>query len=324
MSKRSLKQSITTPQSHHIKRPMNPFMIWAKCMRPVVAKKCVSDKVDNAEISRMLGRMWKALSLDEKERYAVEAEKEKEDHKKAFPDYKYRPRPPKKNRKPENTKAAEIRSTVTSTSSRTATKARSRSLSLPRLKSIAMLPFNSDKDLLSPITLSMLSYTSSPKFNEGTMNDLQIFLQTYSFDSQADHDLPISTSSVPHSPLTKAAPALTIDNTFFNEALSIVDADLDIADMWSQVIGDCNILNTLDVLPNRQPTTAKLIFTTNNTLLTKGNATPISLCSSALFNATSGLEDHVVPFSHWEDHDAIMMISTPTSVNILNGRVFFP
>lgn len=90
-----------------IKRPMNAFMIWAQRMRPVIAKRYAGnvEKVDNAQISRILGSLWKNLAKEEKNMYAEAGDKAKLAHKLAFPDYKYQPKPPRKHRKvPESLK----------------------------------------------------------------------------------------------------------------------------------------------------------------------------------------------------------------------------
>ena len=50
-----------------------------------------------SELSKMIGRMWKEAQPDEKNYYISKAAQEKEAHKKAYPDYHYRPRRRTKN-----------------------------------------------------------------------------------------------------------------------------------------------------------------------------------------------------------------------------------
>jgi hypothetical protein len=65
-------------------------------MRPIIAKRNTAK--DNAQISSLLGNLWSNLEQAEKHEFIHAAEQEKQMHKLAFPDYKYHPKPPKKNK----------------------------------------------------------------------------------------------------------------------------------------------------------------------------------------------------------------------------------
>ena len=78
----------------HIKRPMNAFMVWSKDARKRLA--VVYPLASNGELSQALGREWKAMSDDDKQRYIDEADRLRQLHRLQHPEYKYRPRPPRR------------------------------------------------------------------------------------------------------------------------------------------------------------------------------------------------------------------------------------
>lgn len=74
----------------HVKRPMNPFMVWSQIERRKICQK--TPDMHNAEISKYLGTKWKSLSQEDKQPFIEEAERLRQFHSKEYPDYKYRPK----------------------------------------------------------------------------------------------------------------------------------------------------------------------------------------------------------------------------------------
>jgi hypothetical protein len=82
------RQPATKPK--RIKRPMNAFMVWSSAERKRLAVK--EPQLHNTELSKQLGRMWKAMTELEKLPFRKEADNLKSKLMEEHPDYKYKPK----------------------------------------------------------------------------------------------------------------------------------------------------------------------------------------------------------------------------------------
>jgi len=87
---------------HHVKRPMNAFMVWSQIERHKIIED--TPNCNHAEISKLLGKRWRGLSQSERNPFIEEAERLRQLHMAEFPDYKYRPRKRARNRKASESK----------------------------------------------------------------------------------------------------------------------------------------------------------------------------------------------------------------------------
>lgn len=77
-----------------VRRPRNAFIIFRSHQHKVFVDSFIKDNKPvphNSEISKMIGAQWKSLSPKERKVWVDAAEKEKTDHLKKYPDYKYQP-----------------------------------------------------------------------------------------------------------------------------------------------------------------------------------------------------------------------------------------
>ncbi|XP_040174596.1 uncharacterized protein LOC120906748 isoform X2 [Anopheles arabiensis] len=89
-------RSPSTKKKQHIKRPMNAFMVWAQAARREMAQQ--QPRLQNSEISKDLGKIWKSLKDEAKQPFVEQAEKLRLAHKSQHPYYKYQPRRKKSKR----------------------------------------------------------------------------------------------------------------------------------------------------------------------------------------------------------------------------------
>ena len=74
----------------HIPRPRNAFILF-RCDFVAQKKIPASVEPDHRNISRIVGRIWKAMSEEDRRPWVEEAQREREKHKRLYPQYRYSP-----------------------------------------------------------------------------------------------------------------------------------------------------------------------------------------------------------------------------------------
>ncbi|QLQ78876.1 hypothetical protein HG537_0B02240 [Torulaspora globosa] len=81
-------------EKEKIPRPRNAFILFRQHNHKLLIDEWTAKGVEiphNSKISKLLGVKWKELSNEEKVHWKQLAEKEKNDHEKKYPDYRYKP-----------------------------------------------------------------------------------------------------------------------------------------------------------------------------------------------------------------------------------------
>ena len=87
----SAKKSHSRKQPNgHIPRPRNAFILF-RCDFVAQKKIPASVEPDHRNISRIVGRIWKAMSDEDRRPWIEEAKREREKHKRLYPQYRYSP-----------------------------------------------------------------------------------------------------------------------------------------------------------------------------------------------------------------------------------------
>ena len=104
--------SLGEDDDNDVKRPMNSFLLWAKIMRRKYATE--NPNLQNAEISKLLGKIWNSMSTTDKRPFVEKAEKLRVIHMKNYPNYRYAPKK-RKDRKQSRMISPEVAAALHST-----------------------------------------------------------------------------------------------------------------------------------------------------------------------------------------------------------------
>lgn len=84
------KRSSSTNDINRVKRPLNPFMVWATAERRRINRQY--PQMHNTEVSKILGATWNRMTLVQQEPYIQESVRLRSLHLILHPDYKYKSR----------------------------------------------------------------------------------------------------------------------------------------------------------------------------------------------------------------------------------------
>ena len=82
----------STTEEPKIPRPPNSWIIFRKKMSEVYKADPERQKIPQWIVSQQISQIWKSMSGDELAVYAQQAEEAKEEHRRKYPNYEYRPR----------------------------------------------------------------------------------------------------------------------------------------------------------------------------------------------------------------------------------------
>ena len=111
-NEKQYSSSLGEDDDDDVKRPMNSFLLWAKIMRRKYAAE--NPNLQNAEISKLLGKIWNSMSTTDKRPFVEKAEKLRIIHMKNYPNYRYAPKK-RKDRKQSRMISPEVAAALHST-----------------------------------------------------------------------------------------------------------------------------------------------------------------------------------------------------------------
>ncbi|CAF0866331.1 unnamed protein product [Rotaria sp. Silwood1] len=179
----------------HVKRPMNAFMVWAQAARKNLTTNL--SVVNNAQLSKTLGKLWKSLPQEQRRPFIEEAERIREQHKRDYPEYRYQPK-----RKIKNARYHPYSTPNTSKSSSSPSSSSANDISV---QSDHHPPMTS-----SPCSSSIDESTTSVSLVIPTFQSQQIYSTKYNHDDDNDESGCSSKENFP--PLTYYSEPISTNN----------------------------------------------------------------------------------------------------------------